>query len=667
MAGAATDASQARPGGGELLATASRAVRERTSQAAPWVALPVAALLVTYAYSWAASHTTGTQQFTLFWVGLFVYVIPLAHRLARPAISRDEQLLLLVVTALFFFLPKVLRSPSGPIYADEIAQWRQSQVLHDTGHLFKPNPFISVVNGYPGLHALTDVLRQFSGLSTWGVAVLLIALFMSLAVVGVYQLAELVLGPERHRAAGFAGLIYACSSGYMFFDSQYAYESMGLPMMIWLMVSLAQVLRPQRTQRERTTWLAFAGLLLVSLIITHHLTAIALDVFLVVTAITAIVQRRRGVPLDDDRFRDTLAIAVCGVVLTVIWALFAAPRLAHYLGPQLTNGISELSGILKQQGEGSRQLFAGATSPSYEHLAAFAAPALVAVLVLVGLLVLLVRRPARPSPMPIAIVVLGLLYFPSVPFILTPAGAEGARRSWDFSYVGVALLAALGIATLLDPPARSYLGIPARWIGRLVGLVLPLGLCLVLLGNVAAGLNVEYRFPGPYVFGSDTRSLTAEHRGAVAWFDQTQGINNHIIADRQDGIAFGSLGINWTERAYGALPLWDFYFQIQRPDRGLFETISRIPDRFLIVDRRIARFVPGTGVYVVGDEPGAHNHVHPPPVAAIAKYDVTPWTTRVYSSTNLSVLRLDYPALGLCTDVAPEPGTSFASCPGHRR
>ncbi len=339
------------------------------------------------------------------------------------------------------------------------------------------------------------------------------------------------------------------------------------------------------------------------------------------------------------------------------------PKLVHYLSPPLTAGFRQLSGIAQQE-EGSRQLFALSTAPAYEHQAAFVAPVLAAGLVLIALISLFVFRRVRLSPLLLGIVVLGLAYFPSVPFILTTGGAEGARRSWDFSYIGVALLAGLAFDGLRNPANRWRL--PAWAITRAMPLVLPVVVAAILLGNISAGLNVEYRFPGPYVFGSDTRSLTTESRGAVSWFDDTQGKGQRIVADRQDAIAFGSLGLNWIERAYSGLPLWNFYFQPKQPAQHVFQSIARHKDRYLIVDDRISKYLPRTGVYVVGDEPGAHRHKTPPPAAALTKYNVTPWTNRIYSSDNMQILRFDYAALGLCTDVAPAPGVSFAKCRGHR-
>jgi hypothetical protein len=646
---------------GDLAAVLRRPDAELLSQAAPWLGLLIGAFLITDAYSWAASHATGTQQFTLFWLGLFVYTIPVAFRLGRATISRNEQLLLATVTALFFFLPKVLRSPSGPIYADELGHWRQTEVLYRSGHLFEANPFITVASGYPALHTLTDVLRTYSGLSTWGAGVAIIAVCLCLDVLGVYHLVERLVGERMPRAASFAALIYACASGFMFFDSQYAYETLGLPLLIWVLVALAHLLHRQTPSRARAAWATIAATLAAALVITHHLTAIVLCIILTIASIAALAQRRqrRGSPTRE--LRDILVFTSGTIAATVIWALLAVPKLVHYLSPHITGGISQLAGILRQQ-QGSRQLFALSTSPPYEHRAAFVAPVVAAGFVLLGLLTLLLVRRQRIPPLLVALIVLGLAYFPSVPFILTTSGAEGARRSWDFSYIGVALLA--GVAFDMMRRAVHPWRIPA-WAWRVFApIVVSLAVAMILLGNVSAGLNVEYRFPGPYVYGSDTRSLTAESRGAVAWFGETQGTGQRIVADRQDAIAFGSLGLNWIERAYGGLPLWQFYFQPQRPDSGVFRNIRQLKDHYLIVDKRISRFLPRTGVYMVGDEPGAHEHVSPPPAAAIAKYSVTPWTNRIYASTDLEILRFDTRAVGLCTDQAPEPGTSFARCPG---
>jgi hypothetical protein len=256
----------------------------------------------------------------------------------------------------------------------------------------------------------------------------------------------------------------------------------------------------------------------------------------------------------------------------------------------------------------------------------------------------------------VAVVLLGLAYFPSVPFVLTQAGAEGARRSWAFSYIGVALLAAVGAAGV----ARLWQRRRRLPLGRIT---VAAALLILLLGNTASGLSVEYRFPGPYVFGSDTRSLTTELVAAQEWFTETQGRDRRLVADRASGLAFGQLGQNWTERAWAGFPLWDFYLRPERPAPAVFRSLRFLGTDYLVVDKRIPTALPRTGVYMTKEEPGARAHETPPPASAIEKYRRVPWAVKVFESDNIELYRLDYEALDACADQAPEPGASAERCP----
>jgi hypothetical protein len=184
----------------------------------------------------------------------------------------------------------------------------------------------------------------------------------------------------------------------------------------------------------------------------------------------------------------------------------------------------------------------------------------------------------------------------------------------------------------------------------------------LLVGNVSSGLSVEYRFPGPFVFGSDTRSLTPELVAAQEWFTETQGTGRRMVTDRASGLAFGQLGLNWTERSWSGFPLWDFYFKPERPDAALLRSMQYIGTEYLVVDKRTPVSLPRTGVYVVKDEPGARAHLTPPPAAAIDKYRRVPWTIKIFESDAFEVYRLDYNALSTCGDQAPEPGARFERC-----
>ena len=674
-----------------------------------WAGLVVGAALVCIDYAWAQAHPTSLFVFVLFWVGILRFLLPAVSYLCRAEVLRGERLALVAATGLFFFLPKFLRHPGGPIFADELAQWRQAENLYATGKLGQRNPFVLVLDSFPGLHTLTGAVRALTGISTYAVGVLLVACFVVLSLIGVFLLAERLLGSAR--LGSLAAVVYATNSSFMFFDTQYAYESMGVPLAIWILVATSRFQDARASWGARAGWFGIGALLAAALIVTHHLSGIFLYLMLLTITLTTLLSlfrpratdwtvrsivARAGIGIVVvtayallatrlDRFQAVIVAGAIGLVVIVLavrslirrgleegrmgiavltatftllftlgaglWVHFAASKLLPYLSPHLTKAASQLQALVEQE-QSSRQLFAKSTAPLFERLLAFGAPVSVGLLALVGLLVL--RRIRPRGAMLVALSAIGCLYFASVPFILTGAGTEGARRSWAFTYIGVAMLAAMGIGVLLDR-RDSLVPLVAR------RLVIPLALGGLVIGNVSAGLSVEYRFPGPFVFGSDTRSLTDETRAAVAWFDRTQGPAKRVIADRTNYIAFGLLGDAQPEKAYVTpritYPLWQFIFNKARPSTNLL-AITRARDvRYLIIDKRTTSLLPRTGYYYVKEEPLAGKRRQPPPAEAIAKYGRVPWASRIYESDHLAIYRLDYNALAACGDrLDAEPG-----------
>ena len=114
---------------------------------------------------------------------------------------------------------------------------------------------------------------------------------------------------------------------------------------------------------------------------------------------------------------------------------------------------------------------------------------------------LLIRARIRDGSLPrgrrrallIAFAVLGLVYFPSTVFILSPAGAEGARRSWAFSWIGLCLLAGPAVVWLVDWAGRRS----RRWLRASMRSGLLAALAIALVGGTAAGLDACLPVPGP--------------------------------------------------------------------------------------------------------------------------------------------------------------------------
>ena len=203
----------------------------------------------------------------------------------------------------------------------------------------------------------------------------------------------------------------------------------------------------------------------------------------------------------------------------------------------------------------------------------------------------------------------GALYFISLPFILTAGGAEGARRSWAFTSLGLCLAMAVGLVAAADWARRRKWGV-----SRVAFVsVLAAAVAVIAIGNVASGISVQYRFPGSFSYGSDARTVSEETRGAVGWLETTAGPGNRTIADRDTGLAFGSLGTQWIEKAWKGFPLWEFYLHVKQPSPALLDGMRQGAPRYLIVDTRMSEQLPLTGVYFAPDEPGARTYTEPVP------------------------------------------------------
>lgn len=239
-----------------------------------------------------------------------------------------------------------------------------------------------------------------------------------------------------------------------------------------------------------------------------------------------------------------------------------------------------------------------------------------------------------------ALSLFGFVYFPSVFFILSPSGAEGARRSWAFSYLGLAVLVAPAVLVIWDrvrwhrlwQTITTYVTAIAVW-------------ATMLVGNVAAGLDESYRFPGPFLFGSDTRSLTPEVLATATWFDQHVGSGVRIMTDRYTGLAFVLAADSWTASPSAGFPAYDLFFSAAPPSPDLVAELASSDYEYLIVDKRVATDLPSLGSYFEGDQAITAELTQPIPAANINRYAKAPWTTKVFESDNYVIYRFDFAAI----------------------
>jgi hypothetical protein len=627
-----------------------------------WLGMLAGTALVCLAYALAGRSTTSGEQakFVLLWLGVIVFLWPAARRLANPFVTESERLSILVAVALFACLPKFLRNPHRPVFYDEIAHWTQVERIVQTGDLYRANPAVRVLPSYPGLHTLTAGLRELTGLSTWQVGVLLIAVLHVVSAIGVYVLARRLLGSPV--VGGLSALVWCVAPGALFFNAQFAYQSFAIVGFVWVVVAVAEA---QATEGgARWAWTGLAGLLGLTVVVTHHLTSYAMVGVLLAFTLAAVVLRRRE---PGSAWLPPLILLGVALAANAGWMLIrggsrAVDSIVEYLSPYPEGGLDQLVGAVTGTGE-RRTFFVRSGLPAWEQWAAFAAPLLAIAIGIIGVrLMTRMRRPPRSGAW--ALTAFAGLYVLSLPLILTPTGAQGAHRSAPFTYLGVCLVVATGLAWIIGRSAEST----GRF--RSAGpLAIALVVGIVVVGNTASSVNEFDRFPGPWEAGADSRSLTPELADAAGWLREYDS-PDRVVADIYTGTALGVLGTTRDACAVaascpGELQIWRFYDgeKIRGADLALLRSEGY---RFLAVDRRMTTATPRSGYWFNRDEQGAFEHREPFPEQILVRLEAQRWLTKVYASSSFDLYEINVDAAS--ADVLEgKPGAATKAADAKRR
>jgi len=606
-------------------------------------------------YEIAQTTLTSNSQFVWFWLGMIVSLLPIASLVARRSTSGAARSALLILFGLVSFAPKLLRNPTSPDYHDEFAHWRVTYNILSTGKLFQPAEIIPIISRYPGLHAATAALVRFTALDIWQAGTVLIAVLHLSLLLGIVALARSV-GLDS-RAASLAGIMYATNSSFIYFDTEFAYESMAITLLVWALVAFVQAIRGRHGQ-ERGAWCCVTLLLCAGTVVTHHLSSISLTLIMALISIALSIPwlaRREGW-VRTACVAWSLTLVMGGMMLA--WIHFVAPEVVSYLSPYLGSGLSELMQIASGSSSG-RQLFGTSLSPTWESDAGLLLVPITFCLAVVALISMrgwikekILPNGRRSQQLPrgrrrsvfLAMTALGLVYFPSTLLILSAAGAEGARRSWADTWIGLAIGIGPVLVWLLTWVDNRVNLLP-RIAGRTALSVL---MTIALVGGTANGLDPTYRFPGPFLYGSDTRSDTPELDAMSQWFLNCFGPENHIVTDRYTGLVMASSGQQDTANPGQGFPVYDLYSD--KPDAPigpnyLLYELSSSHYLYLVVDEKMANNIPHVGVYFEPDEPVNFILRDGKSIFAgrLNKFNTTSWLYKVYGSDVYSVYRMALP------------------------
>jgi len=158
-------------------------------------------------------------------------------------------------------------------------------------------------------------------------------------------------------------------------------------------------------------------------------------------------------------------------------------------------------------------------------------------------------------------------------------------------------------------------------------------LVVVAIGNVAAGENVYYRFPGPAVFGSDTRSRTPELDDLATWLRSHVPTGAKVVTDRFTGEAV----IGYTRLVVPAPDdylVYRLYLEGGKPDPRLRAYVRTHDFKYFVLDRRIGHEQPIQKLF-----PG---YVGPVSVSpdALRAVGTTPFLRSIHRTTTYDVLEI---------------------------
>lgn len=590
----------------------------------------ISVVLIALAHVGARYDTAWSQ--TLFWTGLSVLYAPLTMRLIMPDVSRQEAIGLVLVLGLGVYLAKFLHSPLGFTFFDEFLHWRTANDIAKSRHLFSENSLLPVSPLYPGLEIITNALASLTGLSIFQAGALIVGVARLVLVLTLFRFYEEL--SQSVQIAGSATALYMTNPHFLFFDGQFAYESLALPLTMLILFLLLRRQRVEPTQRRMLTIAAGVGIW--ALVATHHATSYMLTLFLILWMVVTWACNR-WFAADEPHL---LWVMLLIIAANGVWLICVSSITIGYLAPHLQGAISSILDLIA--GEGSdRELFKasnGIQVSLLEKLTGLGAPGVIMLTLPWGLLQCWLGYRKQAAGLTF---LLGALSYPvTLALRLTGGGWEISARSSVFVYIPLAFVMAVGLERCWLPDRFAWL---TRWIEpwrRLLWLkpfaFAPYAL-IMFAGGVIAGWSPWARMPWPYMVGADTRSVEPQGLAAAEWARDLLGPDHRIAADRINMTLMGTYG---EQRMITHLIDHVSISGIFLATRIGPNEVAALRDgriEYIVVDQRTTRAPPLDGHYYESWEQMVVPFKAPVSRAVLDKFLVMPRVSRLLDSGDIQI------------------------------
>jgi hypothetical protein len=595
----------------------------RQSPALPPIALCVGAGLLVASAANVFARATMFSSPLLAWAGVLLIALPIFLRLLSRQASAGERLALVCMLGLGLYCVKIFRDAPMFTFADELVHAYNVEQIGTHHHLFHSNPILEVTPYYPGLEGATAALKSISGVSTYVAGLIVVGAARLVLMVSLFVLFARVSGSAR--TAGLAAAIYTANFNFLFWSSQFSYESLSLPLLLMLMMAFA--VRETEPRQALADWTLPIVLGIGAVIVTHHLTSYAMVAVLAGLAIAHWAMRR------DWRPPNPWPFAVLAAALAVLWLVVVASSTVGYLSPVLGNAADAIVNTVQGE-EAPRGLFQGRTG------VADPTPLGARALGVIGVLLLVVGLPFglhqlwrrfRGQPYAWLFGLAALAFFATLGLRLAPEAWETGNRANEFLFVGLAFVLALACRMALRNWSES---IAVRGL-------LTAGFGVVLLGGAISGWPWDLQIAQPLrVEAESGEQIVSQPLALAEWardevpggkFAATTADANLLMVPGGKDVVAGSYPDVQDILADPSLKPWEL-------------PLLRENDlRYVAADRRLAASDVMRGYYFAsdGEDPNASAGGELLSKGVVSKFNRVPDSARIYTNGAITVYDLE--------------------------
>jgi hypothetical protein len=303
------------------------------------------------------------------------------------------------------------------------------------------------------------------------------------------------------RTAGLAAALYTANFNFLFWGAQYSYESLALPLLLLIMMVLAE--RETAPRAAIRAWSVPLVLAIAAVVITHHLTSYALTAVLVAVSLAYWYVRRTW------KRPNPWPFALLTLAVAAAWLIVVAGSTIGYLSPVLSGAVKAVVNTVAGESPPRALFHSEGPVVASTPLAARAVSLLAIVIFTVGLPFGLrqIWRRFRSQPFALVFALAALGFFATLALRFTPPAWEAGNRASEFLFVGLAfVLACAGLETWRP---RAW-----PWLGRVL---LTAGFGVALVGGAISGWPWDSQLSLPLRASAEGHVIVSPPLGVAEW------------------------------------------------------------------------------------------------------------------------------------------------------